>query len=377
MKGPFPLKMIISSSNSRWLSTMFLAGFFSPLGSSQNLIENLVLSKVTFNPSNGESIALSMTVADGVNVVVLDVMAPDRSVVRRLGSLARVPKSQNRFTVSWDGKDDQGRVVPNEAYYFRVTADTKGGAQKVIDPVEFSGGEFGDVSTGSISRRSGTISYRLSQPSRVLIRAGIPGSALLKTIVDWEPRDAGSVTDYWNGKDEDNLIDVFGQKEHRVIVSYYTLPANSVIARGNSKVTFAEYQRTRRNRSQLPYPEFSNGRKVSPHFRKDRTFDRSFRVKVEFPDLDPRAAVITSGAPKLIIRLDVDEQDRRLLLSQQYEVILFVDGIFYAEEERGYLPFRYPFEISSLSVGDHVITANIITFGDQVGIGSRKIKVVR
>jgi hypothetical protein len=28
-------------------------------------------------------------------------------------------------------------------------------------------------------------------------------------------------------------------------------------------------------------------------------------------------------------------------------------------------------------VGEHVITANVITFGDQIGVGSRKVKVVR
>jgi hypothetical protein len=31
----------------------------------------------------------------------------------------------------------------------------------------------------------------------------------------------------------------------------------------------------------------------------------------------------------------------------------------------------------NLPAGEHVLTVNIITFGDQIGVGSRKIKVVK
>jgi hypothetical protein len=33
--------------------------------------------------------------------------------------------------------------------------------------------------------------------------------------------------------------------------------------------------------------------------------------------------------------------------------------------------------LTSLTPGEHVITVNLVTFGDQIGIGSRKIKIVK
>jgi len=80
---------------------------------------------------------------------------------------------------------------------------------------------------------------------------------------------------------------------------------------------------------------------------------------------------------KLLVRAAAADEDRDVTLDQQFEVILFIDNVFYAEEERGHLPFNFPMELTSLPPGEHVITVNVVTFGDQIGIGSRKIKTVR
>ena len=47
------------------------------------------------------------------------------------------------------------------------------------------------------------------------------------------------------------------------------------------------------------------------------------------------------------------------------------------EEERGYLPFTAPLEVKSLPPGEHTLTINLITFGDQIAVASRKFRVVR
>jgi len=79
----------------------------------------------------------------------------------------------------------------------------------------------------------------------------------------------------------------------------------------------------------------------------------------------------------VLARIEVSDKDREVLTYQQFEIILFVDTVFHAEEERGYLPFNYPWELKNLPPGEHVLSVNIITFGDQIGVGSRKIKIVR
>jgi hypothetical protein len=283
---------------------------------------------------------------------------------------------QNKET--WDGKDLDGVVVPNEAYFFTIEAEDSEDNRVVYDPLAFSGGESADLSHGQFDRDSGTLSYKLSQPSRVLLRAGIPGGALFKTIVDWKPRVAGEITEYWNGKDEDNLIDLWNAQNHLLILTYMTLPDTSVITVGNDKIEYRAYKRALK----VPRPTkverpMMNARKLSPHFLKSRLTDRAFKVQLSFPELDQAGSnEIPTVKDKLMVRADVLEEDRDVPLNQQYEIIIFVDSVFYAEEERGHLPFNYPLELKNLPPGEHLLTVNVITFGDQIGIGSRKFKVI-
>jgi hypothetical protein len=213
----------------------------------------------------------------------------------------------------------------------------------------------------------------------VLLRAGIPGSALLKTIVDWEPRSAGEVTEYWNGKDEDGLINVWGLKNYTMILTYLTLPDASVIAFGNDQYTYLAYKsRLAGSRPKKEDRPMANARRISPHFFKPRRTDRAFKVRLTFPELDKTGS---DGVPavkdRVLLRVEVPDGEREVLQGQQYEIILFADAVFHAEEERGYLPFNYPWELKNLPAGEHVLTVNIITFGDQIGVGSRKIRVVK
>jgi hypothetical protein len=98
---------------------------------------------------------------------------------------------------------------------------------------------------------------------------------------------------------------------------------------------------------------------------------------MSFPELDKGGSSIPTVKDRLVVRVDVPQKDRDVLLNQQYEIIMFVDTVFHAEEERGYLPFNYSWELKDLPPGEHVLTTNIITFNDQIGVGSRKIRVVR
>jgi hypothetical protein len=94
-----------------------------------------------------------------------------------------------------------GAMVPNEAYFFTLEAETADHSQQAVyDPITFSGGEPFESTQVKLDRKLGRIAYQLSQPSRVLIRIGMSGHALLKTLVDWEPRPAGELTEDWNGK---------------------------------------------------------------------------------------------------------------------------------------------------------------------------------
>lgn len=336
----------------------------------------VALSATSFNPSRGDKIECRYNLSRDARVTV-KVFDADQELVRTLVADTQKESGQNKEI--WDGKDLDGVIVPNEAYFFNIEAEDSEDHRVVYDPIAFSGGESADLSHGQFDRDNGTLSYKLSQPSRVLLRAGIPGSALFKTIVDWQPRAAGEITEYWNGKDENNLIDVWNAQNHLLILTYMTLPDTSVITVGNEKYEYRAYKRglksARPAKEQRP---MMNARKLSPHFLKSRLTDRAFKVQLNFPELDKNgSSEIPTAKDKLMIRADVPDEDRDVPLNQQYEIIIFVDSVFYAEEERGHLPFNYPLELKDLSAGEHVLTINVITFGDQIGIGSRRINVIK
>jgi hypothetical protein len=291
-----------------------------------------------------------------------------------------MPRKAGKVTQIWDGKDLDGKIVPNEAYFFTIEGQDSNRQKAVYDPITFSGGEFGNITRGQLDKESGTMTYALSQPSRILFRAGMATGLLFKTIVDWEPRAAGTVTEYWNGKDEDNLLDVPSIKGSVMVMTYMTLPEDSVITIGNGKLSYRSYKRALG--SGRPVKEdrpMVNSRKISPHFLKSRLTDRAFPVKISFPDSDksgapPGIPVIKDSA---LIQLSIADLDREVIAGQQFEIMVHADTNFLLEEERGYLPFTAPLEVKSLPPGEHTLTVNLITFGDQIAVGSRKFRVVR
>lgn len=344
-------------------------------GSQGLSISNVRVLQPSFNPSRGDKAELVYTLSRRAKVTI-NIYDVDSQLVRNL-----VPGAQRQtgqYRELWDGKDLDGKVVPNEAYFFCVEAEDDSKQKVVYDPITFSGGEFADITSGQVSRQRGTLSYRLSKPSRVLMRAGVPGGALLKTIVDWEPRPAGEVTEYWNGKDEDGVINLWGLKNHTMVLTYMTLPETSVITFGNNAYDYRKYKAgVRTARPKKEERPMANSRRVSPHFFKSRMTDRTFKADLAFPELDAGGNGIPTVKDRLLVRIDVPQKDREVLTNQQYEIIMFIDTVFHAEEERGYLPFNYLWELKDLPAGEHTLTVNLITFGDQIGVGTRKIRVVK
>jgi hypothetical protein len=348
------------------------------VASSQGLsLSQVSVNTESFNPFRGQKSVLSYQLSRDAKITI-KAFDPDRRLVRVLASAA--PRKAGKHSETWDGRDLDGQIVPNEAYFFTIEAADSSGGKVVYDPMTFSGGEFADLTRGQMDRESGTLTYKLSQPSRVLLRAGLGTGLLLKTIVDWEPRSSGTITEYWNGKDDDGLFDVPTLKGTTMILTYMTLPENSVITIGNDKISYRAYSAATAGKRPLKEDRpMANARRISPHFLKNRVVDRTFRANLVFPDLDKAgsAATVPSIKDSALFRISLPDQDKDVLAGQQFELMIFVDTVFLLEEERGYLPFTSPLEVKALPPGDHIVTVNIITFGDQIGVGSRKIRVVK
>lgn len=336
-------------------------------------VQEVTLSAESFNPAQGERIELGYTLTADAQVTV-HVYDPEFDLIAEPAQGAT--QAAGRQRVTWNGRDLDGRVVPDEAYFFTIEAvDPATGATAVYDPVTFSGGEPYDLADAQFDREAGTVGYRLPQPSRVLVRLGIRGSALLRALVDWQPRAVGQVTEYWNGKDIDGVIDLWPRK-FATLITYVTLPETSVITYGNRDAEFQAYKAALPSgRSKKPVRPMANARRIAPQFGQRLAAIRSFRPQLTFQDTD--GSGLPSFADRLVLDIDAKPMDRAGLVEQPFEVIGFIDTVFMAEEERGYLPMAFPLELQQLPPGEHVVTINIATFDGRIGIASTKFKIER
>ncbi|WP_461393530.1 FlgD immunoglobulin-like domain containing protein [Deferrisoma sp.] len=328
------------------------------------------MSKQTLNPARGETMEVGYRLGFPADVT-LNVYDPDWHRVR---TMTRPGQQPGPGSFSWDGKDDAGRILPDEAYFFTLLARGRDGETAVYDPTSFSGGNERDITSATVDSVKRTISYRLPFPARVLIRLGLEGGPLLRTLVDWQPRPAGMVTEYWDGKDEDGLISLWDEKKFKMIITCYQLPENSVILYGNKNMGYVEYVRMA---GDLPKkPDRGSLEEVSPHYRMSRITDRSPRVKLSFSPMEGR---VDDGAivlrDRTIVNVDLDEESRKLFRDQQFEIVFFLDGRFYAEDEVGYTPFNWVWDLYDVPEGEHVLTVNLSSFSDQIGVKSHRIVV--
>jgi hypothetical protein len=339
------------------------------------LLSDVKTSKTSFNPGLGEEIALYYHISKPAKVSV-HVYDPDHALIRMLA--AEKDMNAGEQTIIWDGKDPDGNLVPDEAYFFTIMAEDESGAKEIYDPTTFSGGAGHDITTADINPQSQTITYKMPEMGRVMIRMGIQGGPLMNQLVDWKPRVKGIITEYWNGKDKDNLVDLHNHAKFKMIVTYFTLPENSVIAFGNNTQTYRDYKKSITAERPVKTERPSSVQRVSPHFRLPRTVDYSPGLRVTFVNTqgtDSDGATIISE--KTMVKVELDEQDKLIFQNQQFEICFFLDYEFYAEDEAGYTPFNWVWDLSNVDVGEHVLTVNISGFKDQIGVLSRKVRVVK
>jgi hypothetical protein len=75
------------------------------------------------------------------------------------------------------------------------------------------------------------------------------------------------------------------------------------------------------------------------------------------------------------VRVTVDAADAPHLINSRFEVALFEDTTFLAEEEEGTTPFTYLWDTTRLRPGEHLLTANILSYDDHYGVATVRVMV--
>lgn len=216
-------------------------------------IQSVKVTPAVIHAASGESAAIDVTLSEPGT---LDVLIVDRDgfAVRRLASARRSPLA-NRFV--WDGRAENGEIVPDEAYSLKIDWSS-GKRRHSYFPAEAEGRMTG-IRPLYFSSRNATLVYELPQASRVHVQAGtsVPDGRgddegpVMKTLVNREPRAGGRVVEYWTGMDEGGTVYVPDLPNFVFAIAVVPLPESSIITNGNRSRTFLEHASLRKGTSLL------------------------------------------------------------------------------------------------------------------------------
>lgn len=338
------------------------------------LLDKVSRSDSSFNPSLDQIVYLSYTLSKPA-VVTVNVYDPDQRLV---AVLSDDPMKKGTHRITWDGHDMDGLVVADEAYFFTIIAKDKNGQTEIYDPTTFSGGQSHDITKVNIDPQQYSINYNMPEMGRIMIRMGIQGGPLMNQLVDWKPRVKGVVTEYWNGMDTDNLINIKNHPNFKMIVTYHSLPENSIIAFGNQSGNYLDYKKKLNSERPLKPERETSMSGLSPHYSLERSVDYSPGIDVQFTNTHGRDKNgLTILNKKTMVKITLKEEDKNIFQNHQFEICLFLDHKFYAEDETGYTPFNWVWDLSGVEAGEHLLTVNISSFQDQIGLMSKKVLVVK
>jgi hypothetical protein len=195
----------------------------------------------------------------------------------------------------------------------------------------------------SFDMASGEIKYTLPEDALVRIRIGVKnGGAMLITLLDWEHRAAGVQLEVWDKKDSSGGVDFSRYDNLMLVLSCLPGdPAQQPLRKGNVK-----------------------GLRRSP------------RMSVSFSDdlkHNARGQPVVAGVVPM--RVTIDPTDVKWLAETKYELGVFIDNIFLAEDEEGINPYTYHFNTKGLNNGTHIVTANIIGYDGEIGTQSVLVDV--
>lgn len=375
-EGRFPFLRLIGAFI--WLGLAPILSAQAP--TSVKALRDLSVSPSFFNPSLGQRVTFSLSLA-APGSLTLGVIDRDGFEIRSLASGTVLSKGTHSF--EWDGRNERGEVVADEAY--SVKADLKKeGATETYFPVNAPAEELRTGIT-YYDRQSGVIAYELKRPGRVHMQAGSSrrdpksGQALgpvLKTIVNREPRIGGRIIENWNGLDESGTIRVFDLPDFVLAVAVTALPEDSVITVGNKATTYLQTVQKREGRSLLTFSVPKHAHHQGLTALEDKAPELRLVPKEASWLSTERLWRVQSGLLRLTASLEGPSAP--YFARQPGRVVVFLDQKHFREiamnpSDRS--DFEISIPISGLSRGPHHATVNWVSEYGPVAVNSVRFAV--
>jgi len=307
--------LLINTLLALWLLT-------SPLSASEESLKLKYDSK-PLDVSGSVPLALRLQIPERTDEVAVTILDSQHRQVRKLTTKAN--KSSRSITVHWDGKNDTGEHVPNDAYGIEATAFTNGQQIASLKIAESINSKPVPLKGGLDSR--GQFTTVLAEPVRLQVRIGISGGPLLRTLVDWRAVPKGKFVLPWDGFDQSSINYIAGSSNLKTLILAKPLNEQLILTYGNPS-------------TQKP------GKTTLALSPIDNNDDGILSIKVG-------SAV-----------------DATLQSGNLFELVFYIDNQFVSEEERGYLPLNWNWDPTGIAAGRHTLTVNLIGFNGDIRVGS-------
>ena len=293
-----------------------------------------------------------------------------RNVLRihELGSLG-----PGTHTIKWDGRDSHGNLAQGHRFLYAIQGVDERGRHAAFDPIERAHGVAVKPRRFSHDSAKGRLSYVLPRPCMVRIRIGLRDGPLLRTLVDWEPQNAGIHEIGWDGRVASGAMSIGQHPQLDITLSAYAIPANVILVDHAVSAT--------RTDGHKPNDAANARRRMPPdsntylHATCDLAHCHEPRFTVTFPKAhtgDADGLRVTGRTP---VRITLDPRDHDYIVARRFEVMVYVDGVFVFEEESGTSPLTYHWDTKELVPGRHFVTVNIMSYDDHVGTVTHNVWV--
>lgn len=331
-------------------------------------ITNVTTNKQHFSPRKGEQFYVRYTLDEKANSRLLIFDERDH----RVRTIELGHKSAGSYGLTWSGKSDDGRLVPDGAYYYVIEGENEAGDRAAYDLTDMTLPQTEVIHQNRWDPITGRLTYVLRRPSRVSIRMGLKdGGPLLNTLINWVARDRGKHVEIWDGWDASNAINIARHPNLDISILAYPLSENAILV--GSPVSRDEWMTGLTDHEKRVH-KLQHKKKMVAHSQQSVAMRGDFQVSFELPgSLKKTKEGVPILAKRTPLRITVDDPGRAVM--QRFEQSFFVDGKYLQETEAGYLPMTWYCDPTKLGPGIHYITTNIRSYEGNFGMGTLKILV--
>lgn len=336
-------------------------------------IMDVRVDRTSFYPLKGETVAISCQLSEPAQLMLHIYDGRDVEVRRVLEKKVGAPLTRE---IHWDGRDELGVPVPPEAYRYVLTAKAPDGHEAVHDLSDVTGGADLKVAGVDWDAKTQELRYVLSEAARVNVRVGLRNNGpLMRTVVDWVARPAGAQHERWDGFDASRAIELGAHPALDISVSAFSLPHNTLFVMPLA-TTVKVIDIPASERKVRPSSAKAQPKRMFAHAQQALEDRGDFQVDLVLPSHLPMHDSVPNISGPTPIRVNVSEADRARVLGRRLEPVFFVDGQYVYENEVGYLPMTWVWDLVGTSPGIHYITVNLRGYEGNFGMATAKVRVV-